>query len=133
MTTRGEEMQRQVLGLLRQSSTPLTAYDLLAALRETNPKIAPPTVYRALAALTGQGTVHRLESLNAYMACQCGSHTQESILSICSDCGSVAEQMAPDMQEMLSDLIRASGFQPARQVIEVHGTCGSCTSAEHRA
>lgn len=130
MTKRGEEIQRQVLESLRQSSTPLSAYDLLDHLRDSHPKIAPPTVYRALAALTSRGSIHRLESLNAYMACQCGSHPQESILSICGDCGSVGEQASPDVLEILSGLAQASGFTPDRHVIEVHGVCGICTCGE---
>ena len=133
MGTRGEELQAQVLAVLRQSESPLSAYDVLGELRKTNPKIAPPTVYRALAALTGRRIVHRLESLSAYMACKRENHENASILSICDDCGIVEESVAPEVLEDLSTVAGQSGFRPARHVIEIHGMCASCVGAERPA
>jgi Fur family zinc uptake transcriptional regulator len=123
-------MQADVLAILRRRSRPLSAYDLLGELRESHPKIAPPTIYRALAALTERGRVHRLESMNAFIACQCDRHTQASILSICHGCGTVEESVAPDLLEDLSSIAGKSGFQPARHVIEIHGLCASCGAGQ---
>jgi Fur family zinc uptake transcriptional regulator len=123
-------MQADILSILRQHAEPLSAYDLLAIQREKNPKIAPPTIYRALAALAESGRVHRLESLNAYIACQCDGPKHASILSICDDCGTVEETVAPDVLERLSGVIGQSGFSPLRHVIEVHGLCASCGTPE---
>ena len=126
MSTRGETIQAEVLAVLHRRRGPLSAYDVLGELREANPKIAPPTIYRALAALTERGRVHRLESLNAFIACQCERHLHASILSICDDCGAVEESVAPDLLKALSSIIGKSGFAPMRHVIEVHGLCASC-------
>ena len=130
MSKRGEKMQAEVLAVLRQRGSPLSAYDVLRELREANPKIAPTTIYRALAALTERGRVHRLESLNAFIACQCGRHQHASILSICDDCGAVEESVAPDLLKELSSIASKSGFAPTRHVIEVHGLCASCGGAQ---
>jgi Fur family zinc uptake transcriptional regulator len=105
---------------------PQSAYQILEKLRSVHPKIAPPTVYRALAGLIEQGRVHRLESLNAYIACQCDSNQRASILSICNDCGAVEESDARDVLKELSSVLGKSGFAPQRHVIEVHGLCASC-------
>ena len=126
MSKRGEETQAEVLAVLQRRRGPLSAYDVLGELREANPKIAPPTIYRALAALTERGRVHRLESLNAFIACQCTRHQHATILSICDDCGAVEENVAPDLVDRLSSIIAMSGFAPMRHVIEVHGLCASC-------
>ncbi len=126
MSKRGERMQADVLAVLCRRGRPLSAYEVLAALRETYPKIAPPTVYRALAALVDTGRVHRLESMNAFVACQCDRHPQAAILSICRDCGTVEESVAPELLAELSGVAGRSGFRPARHVIEIHGTCASC-------
>lgn len=126
MRKRGEMIQAEVLAILRRRGEPLSAYDVLGELREANPRIAPPTVYRALGALTARGDVHRLESLNAYIACQCDRHNHASILSICDDCGSVEERVAPDLLEELAGVIGKTGFSPLRYVIEVHGNCATC-------
>ena len=123
-------MQAEVLAVLRRRRVPSSAYDVLGELRETNPKIAPQTIYRALSALTERGRVHRIESLNAYMACRCASHQHASILSICDDCGTVEESVAPDLLKELSSIIGKSGFAPMRHVIEVHGVCRSCGAGQ---
>jgi len=130
MSKRGEKLQAQVLAVLRRRGGPLSAYDILGTFREANPKIAPTTIYRALAALTERGRVHRLESLNAYIACQCDRHQQSSVLSICDDCGAVEESVAPEILKELSRVAGKSGFAPRRHVIELHGVCGTCGTGE---
>ena len=130
MSKRGEETQAEVLAVLQRRRGPLSAYDVLRILREDNPKIAPPTIYRALAALKERGRVHRLESLNAFIACKCGRHQHASILSICDDCGAVEESVAPDLLKELSNIIGVSGFAPMHHVIEVHGLCASCSGGQ---
>ena len=126
MGKRGEEMQMAVLAILRDSKSPHSAYTLLDRLQETYPKIAPPTVYRALATLVERGQIHRLESLNAYVACQSEAHHQASVLSICEDCGIVEETFEPDIVSRLSAALRKSGFSAQRHIIEVNGICASC-------
>ena len=126
----GEKMQAEVLSIMRGEKSSLSAYDLLDELREKYPKIAPPTVYRALAALTERGQVHRLESLNAYIARQCEDHHQPSIFSICNDCGVVEENFEPELFSKLSSALKNNGFSVQRHVVEVNGTCASCKPGE---
>lgn len=126
MGSKGERLQSQMLAIMQARTGPTSAYDLLGALQETNAKIAPTTVYRALASLTKQGRIHRLESLNAYVPCQCSDHEQASILSICDECGTVRESIAPKIMSDLSSILIETGFHAQRHVIEVHGHCSGC-------
>ncbi len=126
MRMRGEEMQEEVLAVLVRNRGALAAYDVLEKLRPSHPNIAPTTIYRALAALTERRQVHRLESRNAFIACKCAQHEHDAILSICSDCGMVEENVAPSITTKLSSLTEKSGFAASRHVIEVHGVCASC-------
>ena len=126
MGKRGEKTRVEIMAILRRSSRPLSAYDFLAELRHTNPKIGPPTVYRALATLGDQGRVHRIESLNAYVACECAPHECDTILTICNDCGGVEENVSPELLNQLSNIIDKPRFAPTRHVIEIHGVCASC-------
>lgn len=119
-------MQAQVVETLTRAQKPLTAYAILEELRAEYPKIAPTTIYRALSALAEQGKVHRLESLNAYLACQHDHPHEESILSICDDCGTVEERLAPEVMKGLAQLAHQSGFAASRQIVEIHGTCADC-------
>lgn len=130
MTKRGAFLRKEVLRVMHAHGGPRSAYDILDALRRDDPKMAPTTVYRALAALLVQGQIHRLESLNAYMPCQSAGHADAAILSICDDCGTVAENVAPEVMENLSALLGQTGFSAQRHVIEVHGTCGACEPAD---
>ena len=123
-------MQTEILSILRDCKSPHSAYDLLESLKDIYPKIAPPTVYRALAALVERGQIHRLESLNAYIACQSEAHHQASVLSICEDCGAVEENFEPDIVSRLSAALRKSGFSAQRHIIEVNGICESCRPAQ---
>ncbi|MEM7194327.1 MAG: transcriptional repressor [Pseudomonadota bacterium] len=130
MRRRQEQIQAEVLTVLRQCGKSVSAYEILAKLRVDSPKMAPPTVYRALDALIGQGRVHRLESLNAFITSQYNAKKHTSILSICDDCGSVDESIAPDLMKKLSNFVGKTGFEPTRHVIEVHGYCASCGDHE---
>ncbi|MEM8579461.1 MAG: transcriptional repressor, partial [Pseudomonadota bacterium] len=99
MPTRGEQMQADVLAILERAPAPLSAYDILGELRKEHPKLAPPTIYRALSALPQRDRVHRLESRNAFVACQHSHHDTGTVLSVCDDCGAVEENAAPDVLE----------------------------------
>ena len=116
----------KVLTVLQNQKGAMSAYDLLGELRQFNPKIAPPTVYRALTTLAEQGQIHRLESINAFVACQCEQHQQAPVLSVCDSCGLVEECLAPQVLSALSDVAGKSGFALTHQVIELHGRCVSC-------
>ena len=83
-------------------------------------------MYRALNALTEKGVIHRLESLNSYTLCQCEEHVHEAILSICDDCGSVEETVAPEVLKTMASVLGKSGFEPSRHIVEIHGTCADC-------
>ncbi|MBT9386620.1 transcriptional repressor [Pseudooceanicola sp. CBS1P-1] len=128
MTTPGEQMQADVLAILRRRNVALSAYKVLEALRDAHPKIAPPAVYRALSSLTSKGQAHRVESLKAYVACQSKVHASASILSICESCGYVEEHLAGEVVEAVSHVVAETGFSSQHHVIEVHGICAACNA-----
>lgn len=130
MNKRSAELQDEVLAVLRSSREPLSAYGVLDKLSATNRRIAPPTVYRALAALTERNRVHRLESLSAYIACTCEQHADAAVLAICDECGVVEESVATDVMDQLTSHLGKSGFAALRHVIEVRGVCAECTAQQ---
>lgn len=118
------------MGIIRQRVQPVSAYGVLEELRSDNPKMAPTTVYRALNTLMEKGSVHRIESLNAYVACADDGHHHPSIMSICGDCGTVDERDAPAVFSHLSSALGEAGFTADHHVIEVHGLCADCKETE---
>ncbi|NIK89818.1 Fur family zinc uptake transcriptional regulator [Rhizomicrobium palustre] len=120
-----------VFAALNASRKPMTAYDLLARLK-TKGITAPTTVYRALERLLGEGRVHRLESLNAFIACECADKSHTAMFSICADCGQAEEIASAKLQDDLMALARRSGFKLSHSVVELHGRCKSCAAeAKH--
>ncbi|MEM7506729.1 MAG: Fur family transcriptional regulator [Pseudomonadota bacterium] len=119
-------MKQRVLAILRRRKRPASAYEVLNELKGEYPKLAPMTVYRVLSVLMAAGQAHRVESMNAFIACKSQAHKSASILSICDDCGVVEETISNDLVADLSRLAGKSGFTPQRHVIEIHGQCGSC-------
>lgn len=128
MRKQSAQRQREVLDVLRRQGRPMTAYEILGELRDTEAGIAPPTVYRTLAALTEEGRAHRLESINAYVFCQHGHADHAPILAICDDCGSVEEHADESTMERLSAIARKSRFHARAHVVEMRGQCAECTA-----
>ncbi|MGE5147911.1 MAG: Fur family transcriptional regulator [Candidatus Eiseniibacteriota bacterium] len=120
-------IRRRVLELVWSSHQPVKAYDLLEQLNREDRGAKPPTVYRALDFLIGQGLVHRLESQNAFIGCPHPGQDHDYQFLICDGCGTVAEIAAPAVRAALAEHAAAIGFTVKRQTIEVYGTCRACT------
>jgi Fur family zinc uptake transcriptional regulator len=118
----------QLIGnALRVAGRPLSAYDLIELLHEDGIS-SPPTVYRALKRLTELGLTHRIESLNAFVACSHGSHSGVAAFAICGDCGTVTEFHEHDVVERLGAWASEHDFTVAKTTIELRGHCHACTS-----
>lgn len=116
--------------VLSSRVAPMTAYEILNACQSDERRLAPTTVYRALAALTENGAVHRLESRNAYVACRSDCAHKATVFTVCDQCGAAAELASRDVLTALTSLVGAVGFVASRQVIEVFGRCAACESLD---
>lgn len=119
-------IRRRVLEMISGTPGGLKAYDLLDRLSDEHASARPPTVYRALEFLIEQGLVHRIESLNAYLACPCPEHVHRFQLLICRECGRVEELHQEVVSDLLSTTARERGFTVQRQTIELLGVCDDC-------
>ncbi|WP_462322619.1 Fur family transcriptional regulator [Halochromatium sp.] len=122
------EQREAVLRLLCASGKPLTAYELLDRMRGVLKNPTPPTVYRALDFLLGQGLVQKLESLHAYIGCTHPDHPHAGQFLICDACGEVTEVEDAGLAESLRAAGQARGFRAKRPIVEVLGTCVRCTA-----
>src|SRR5262245_17913787 len=66
------EQRRKVLAALLESHVPASAYDVIDRLAGDGRRPAPVSVYRALDFLVVHRFAHRIESRNAYVACDRG-------------------------------------------------------------
>jgi len=122
-------IRRRVLEMIAGASGGLKAYELLDRLAAEHAAARPPTVYRALDFLIDQGLVHRIESLNAFVACSCPEHAHGFQLLICRECGRVEELHLDDINSQLDRRARDQGFRVDRQTIELLGRCEVCLQA----
>ena len=121
------KIRRKVLRLLVESSEPAKAYDLLANL-DGEGSAKPPTIYRALDFLQEAGLAHKIESLNAYVACGHASHRHSAVFLICDRCHGAEELHAEATSAALKAETEAAGFDMTRAVVEVRGTCRDCAA-----
>ena len=125
-------IRARVLGLIAEAGRPVKAYDLLELVREGEGAgaAAPPTVYRALDFLLANGFIHKLESVNAFVACHHPSTAQHSVpFLICDRCHSAVELEDKQVVAALDERARALGFAPLAQTLEVHGLCARCSES----
>ena len=123
--------QGLVFDVLRRSEQPVSAYTILDKLRDHGFR-APLQVYRALDKLLEFGLVHRLESLNAFVAC---AHPAESCcrhgtvaFAICNSCGHVDEFHDHEVDHRLEAFTKARRFKPEKTTIEIRGLCAACAA-----
>ena len=114
----------QVLTILLGSHQPMGAYEVLQAMNEEEKGITPPIVYRALEFLQEQGLVHRIESLNAFIACDHPGHADQSQFLICSSCHRVAELSATPVASL--NQVEELGFEARQAIVEINGLCADC-------
>jgi len=131
-------IRARVLTLIAEQGKPIKAYDLLDRIRadkaldeDSAGAAAPPTVYRALDFLLANGFIHKLESVNAFVACHHPNTAQHSVpFLICDRCHSAVELEDERVVAQLDEKARALGFVPQAQTLEVHGICARCVQAD---
>jgi Fur family zinc uptake transcriptional regulator len=119
--------RRRALELLLEAGQPVKAYDLMGAMGAQGEAAKPPTVYRALDFLARTGLAHRVESLNAYIACRLGQAPHTAAFLICDCCGAAREFEPPGTAEV-ADAAAAMGYVVAGVAVEVHGLCPDCAA-----
>ena len=123
--------QHLVLDALTGATGPLSAYGILDQVRGDGIK-APLQIYRALDKLVEMGLAHRLESLNAFVAC---AHSTEhhtgglAAFAICERCGRVDEFADAVVEQGLAAWSAGTGFRTQRTTIEIRGHCKDCAGA----
>ena len=122
-------LREQVLRLIWTSHKPLGAYTLMDMLAERQTRrVAPPTVYRALAFLQDHLFIHKIHSLNAFIGCPDPDRRHQGHFLICQRCGVAVECAAAALDQALIDTADAAGFEARQQTVEILGCCPTCLS-----
>jgi len=121
-----QRLRNEILALLAETDRPRKAYELMRHLqRRLGRHLSPPTLYRALDRLVGEGLVARIESRAAYVAVDGPETAAQRVFLLCGDCGEAHEIHSAALAE-LEQAAALLGFRVAHGVIELEGTCRNC-------
>ena len=119
--------QQIIFDLIDKSSEPLKAYSILFNVQKKGIK-APLQVYRALDKLVAIGKIHKIESRNAFIACQNSSCqiSKATAFSICESCEQVSEISNTKLSKYLSNFADEAGMKFSKYNLEFFGLCKKC-------
>lgn len=128
--TPAQDQDRLIAAALRDAGRPVSAYELIDQLRG-EASLAPQTVYRALGRLIAEGQAHRLESLNAFVACRHHKHNDETaVFAICQSCGIVREFEQAEAVARLRAWASEAEFHISHMTLELRGLCRACADGQ---
>lgn len=118
--------REKVLNVLLEAEKPIGAYDILTRLSYKDYKPNPPTIYRAIDFWQKYGFVHKITSLNSYVACT-HKHTQKAIsFIICDSCKTSHEIHLDHIENFRALGKKWDNFRLDVIVTEIHGCCHHC-------
>lgn len=119
-------VRRRVFEILMTEHKAMGAYEILDHLRAEGLGSQPPVVYRALDFLVSNGFAHRVEKLNAFVACAHPGHSHSPAFLICRSCGLVSESASNPETGALGKAAASTGFDIEQAVVEAEGLCPEC-------
>ena len=117
-------VRRRVLEILLERHSAMGAYEVLDVLRTEGKGSQPPVAYRALDFLVTHGFAHRIERLNAFVACVNPNEGHVPSFLICRECNRVAESEAD--AAVLGQAAHDADFVIEAAVLEAEGVCRAC-------
>ena len=125
-------VRETVPNILLESHASLGDYDILEKLALEGFRSQPPVAYRALDFLVEHGFVHKIERLNAFIACTYSGEGHSPTFLICKRCNQVAEAMSVPISTTLGKAAKAIGFSIDKTVLEAEGLCPRCQQDDTR-
>ncbi|UXU75006.1 MULTISPECIES: Fur family transcriptional regulator [unclassified Paracoccus (in: a-proteobacteria)] len=122
-------VRRRALEILLESHRAMGAYEVLERLAAEGFGRQPPVAYRALDFLVDQGLAHRVQRLNAYVACLSPQRDHSPAFLICRGCHRLAEAETTELQPALAAMAGSLGFRTERASVELLGLCQNCQEA----
>ncbi len=126
-------LRRDVLDIFAKADQPLGAYAIIQKLSDAQKRaIAPPTVYRTLDFLVENGFVVKIESRQAFVACDHLDHDHDhhGLLFSCGKCGRATEIDSSAVDDEVAAIAKKLAFAVERTILEIDGFCADCRQAQ---
>jgi Fur family ferric uptake transcriptional regulator len=117
--------RRALVEVMQSLGDHFVADDIL----EAAPTVGRATVFRTLRLLQDLGMVCQVvldDGTAAYRLASGGHHHH----LVCSECGAVSDFASGDIEGLLDDIARRTGFRVDAHRLEVYGLCPACRARE---
>ena len=120
------DIRRRILRIQLREGKAIGAYGILDRLKTGGVATHPPMAYRSLDFLVKHNFAHKIEHLNAFVACThpCEDHAPAFV--ICRKCHKVSEAVPGPMGRSLRKAARDNGLHVELTVMEAIGICPDC-------
>lgn len=119
------EADRVVLELVKSSSRPVTAYEIVKVAEAEEGPMLPMQVYRCLDRLQAEGKVIRIATKRAFIP----AADDQPVHFLCTACGEAVTAPAPAVHHSLSEICDSIDFAPRERHLEILGVCSRCESS----
>lgn len=129
MAERGLKSTRQrslVLSVFFQAGGHLNVEELLARIREVDPKVSAATVYRTMKLLTESGIAHARHFGDGQTRFEIASDHHDHL--ICTACGKIVEFEDERIEALQLEVARRHGFAVTDHKMELYGRCSACVA-----
>ncbi len=123
---RSTSQRRTVTDVFFRASGHLSIEDLLAMVRERDPKIGYATVYRTLKLLKECGLAYERHFGDGVSRYEIAIEDEHHDHLICLDCGKIVEFENDEIERLQDVLAKKQGFVLKRHVHELYGVCSDC-------
>lgn len=117
--------------IISSNHKPSRAYDLLAKLKDAGFSDKPPTIYRALDFLIENKIVHKLNTINAYVACFDEESEEISCFLICEMCQEIEEFHNKNLNKVLTNIGKKRGIEIKNLNLEIGFKCQECKNLKN--
>jgi Fur family ferric uptake transcriptional regulator len=129
---RSTEQRKVIVETFFKAPHHISIEELLAEVRQTDPRVGYATVYRTLKLLTECGVAFERkfgDGLTRYELADEASHHDHLI---CVDCGKIVEFEEPRIEELQEEIAARYGFALRTHKHEMYGSCADCSAKAAR-
>jgi len=119
-------IRKYVYEILLKNHKAVGAYQILDILSKSDFSSKPPVAYRALDFLIKEGFVHKIESLNAFVACSHAGEKHSPTFLICKNCWEIVEARAASATKDVINTAKKVNFKIEKSILESTGLCPNC-------
>ena len=123
---RSTDQRRLIVDTFFRAPNHISIEELLAQVRETEPKVGYATVYRTLKLLTECGVAHERRFGDGLTRYELADDTGHHDHLICVECGDIVEFEEPRIEALQEEVASKYGFELKSHKHEMYGVCPKC-------